>query len=120
VATDEDTAVATDGDTAVATDEDTAVATDEDTAVATDEDTAVATDEDTDVATDEDTAVTTISSVNKQPSTQTAVVYMELLSESDDPANDISANRLERQSRMKRGPYQPKLSLFPRKYRLFV
>jgi hypothetical protein len=66
------------------------------------------------VATDEDTAVATSSSINKKPSTQVAVAYKELLSESDDPANDISANRLERQSRIKRGPYQPKLSLSPR------
>jgi hypothetical protein len=60
------------------------------------------------MVTDEDTAVVTSLSINKQPSTQIAVVYKELLSESDDPAN-----RLERQSRIKRGPYQPKLSLFP-------
>jgi hypothetical protein len=47
------------------------------------------------VATDEDTAVATSSSINKQPNTQIAVAYKELLSECDDPANNISANRLE-------------------------
>jgi hypothetical protein len=82
----------------------TAVATDEDTAVATDEDTAVATDEDIAVTTDEDTAVAISSSINKQRSTQITVAYKELLSGSDDPANDTSENRLERQSRIERGP----------------
>jgi hypothetical protein len=37
------------------------------------------------VATDEDTAVATSPSINKQPSTQIAVTYKELLPESDDP-----------------------------------
>jgi hypothetical protein len=52
-------------------------------------------------ATNEDTDVLTSSFYHKEPRTQIAVAYKELLSESGGSASDISAKRLELESRIK-------------------